>query len=311
MKEMYPLSKEEEKKIFWQSFKTASIASWGAGGTLFGGILVGFIFLKQLNCSWLESILTGLLVYISYLSYYFPKTYSLNYTKVFEKFYESEYEKIRHYGKSYEYLGAAFAIIHKMNRVKDLTFEMAVSELSNFCTLINSFFEFKNGAPCACCIKILIKSKSHQRGDYQVITLCRDSKSSALREPAKVTRTHTVKGNTCFLHFFENIDTHERHFFLSNDLTKHADYHNSSFEYYGKPTNEQWTLPYKSEIVVPLVAKLPDDNTPALGFFCVDSQGVGNFHSEFDPEMLIGVADGLYNTLHHQVKEKYGIASGE
>lgn len=271
--------------------------------------MVAPFFLYQLGFSLFHSILGGLASYVAFQFYNFPKVYSHTYNERFKKFHESEILKVRHYGKSHAYLSAAFAIIHKMNRVKGLTFEMAVVELSHFCTLIKEFFEIKNGAICACCIKILVKDDNLPRGDLRVITLCRDSKSNPSREHATSTVTHTVRKNTCFLHFFENINTHERHFFLSNDLTTHTDYHNSSFEYYGKPMAGNWTLPYKSEIVVPIIARIPDDKTPILGFFCVDSQGVENFNTEFDPEMLIGVADGLYNTLYYQVKKKHGIAS--
>lgn len=332
MEEISAFDEKEVNRIFRRSFRKAFIASWSAGSTLFGGFLVGFIFLKQLNYSWFESVSAGLLVYISYLLYYFPKVYGMEYNLAFNRLYADSIAKnkdgistlsaelrdirieiaaIRHYGKSHAYLSAAFAIIHKMNRVENLTFEMAVAELGKFCTLIKEFFEVKNGAKCACCIKILIKGDNLEHGDFRVITLCRDSRSDVDREPATATRIHTVKHNTCFLHFFENINNHEGKYFFSNDLTAQLEYQNSSIDYYRNSTQGPWKLPYKSEIVVPLIAKIPDDNTPVLGFFCVDSEGVGNFNSEFDPEMLIGVADGLYNTLHNQVNKKYGIASRE
>lgn len=325
MKEIEPFSEDWERKTFWQSVTEASYASYIAIGTLFGGVLVAPLLLYEIygsdeekNNRWsliFVSVLLSFLIYATFFLYHFSRIYRQNHKNAFEKYHRLEILKIKHYGKSHAYLSAAFAIIHQMNRVEDLKFEMAIAKLSEFCTLIKEFFEVKNGATCACCIKILIKGESRQPGDFQVITLCRDSKSIVFREQASTQMNqsvrHTVKKNTCFLHFFENLNTHEARFFLSNDLTKEKPYNNSSFEYYRQSKEGEWPLPYKSEIVVPLIAKLPDENTPVLGFFCVDSEGVDGFNVEFDPEMLIGVADGLYNTLYNQVNKKYGIASRE
>ncbi len=311
MEEKHTLSKEKERKLFWQSFWQASCASYAGIGTFFGGVIVAPVFLYQFGVSLIYSVFVGVLFYVSFQFYYFPKIYSRNYSASIEKFYRSEILSVRHYAKSHAYLSAAFAIIHKMNRINDLTFEMAVAELGKFCTLIKEFFEEKNNSNCACCIKILIKTDNLEQGDFRVITLCRDSKSDADREPSNVKRIHTVKNNTCFLHFFENINSYDGKFFFSNNLPNFQGYQNSSIAYYQNSTQEHWKLPYKSEIELPLIAKIPDENTHVLGFFCVDSEVIENFNSEFDPEMLIGVADGLYNTLYNQVNEKYGIASKE
>lgn len=312
MEAIQPISNKEEKAIIRQSFREACHASYVGLATLFGGAIVAPLFFYQIGLSLISlSILSSLLIYVGFVLYHFPIIYSRNYNSKFEEICNQRVSKANYYGQSHEFLGAAFAIIHKMNRIENLTFEIAVAELGKFCTLIKGFFEVKNGAHCSCCIKILIKGDDLQEGDFRVITLCRDSKSDVDREPANAKRIHTVKGNTCFVHFFENINTHEGKFFLSNDLTKHSGYQNSSIEYYRNSIQDSWKLPYQSEIVVPLIAKIPDDKTPVLGFFCVDSKGVENFNSDFDPEMLIGVADGLYNTLYNQVNKKYGIASRE
>lgn len=319
MEDIGVISITEEKKIIWGSFLQACRDSYVAIAALFGGVIVIPLIFHQYGNTIVgdkynlaiivASILLSLLSYCGFVLYHFPMKYSHNYNSKVKDIYTDKLSKANYYGQSHGYLSAAFAIIHKMNRIENLTFEIAVAELGKFCTLIKEFFEVKNGEQCSCCIKILIKDGELEEGDFRVITLCRDSKSDVDREPANAKRIHAVKDNTCFMHFFENINTHEGRFFLSNDLIKRPEYKNSSMEYYRNSTSEPWKLPYKSELVVPLIAKIPDDGTPVLGFFCVDSKGIENFNSNFDPEMLIGIADGLYNTLYNQVNKHYGIAS--
>lgn len=61
----------------------------------------------------------------------------------------------------------------------------------------------------------------------------------------------------------------------------------------------RWPLPYRSAIVVPICPGISAKRMPSelIGFLCVDSPRLGAFKKQFDTEVMIGVADGIYNVI--------------
>ncbi len=68
--------------------------------------------------------------------------------------------------------------------------------------------------------------------------------------------------------------------------------------------NWKWPLPYKSTIVVPICPI--EENTLAglVGFLCVDSTRNLAFKKDYDVELLLGIAEGIYNTVREMLSEQ-------
>lgn len=86
------------------------------------------------------------------------------------------------------------------------------------------------------------------------------------------------------------------------------DYKDSNEQYYEKiPTNfaerkNNWPLPYRSILVVPIMPLEDSEASKLIGFFCIDCEKTDAFNREYDPNIAIGIADGLYNVLKKHAK---------
>ena len=60
-----------------------------------------------------------------------------------------------------------------------------------------------------------------------------------------------------------------------------------------------WPLEYKAVLVAPIrpIIKETKENHLILGFLCVDCIVPGIFNEEYDKHILIGCADGIYNSF--------------
>lgn len=58
-------------------------------------------------------------------------------------------------------------------------------------------------------------------------------------------------------------------------------------------------LPYKSEIVVPIIPSYAKQYD-IIGFLCVDCEHSNKFDPIYDPALIEGVADGIYDILFNR-----------
>lgn len=190
-----------------------------------------------------------------------------------------------------------------------LTKEDTRKILIELCTTMADVFKEITDSDCSICIKIVKFSKnSEKKTDYEVYTLCRDRNHIDSRNlPALENVKHIIEKNTDFNNILINLDNRKGKYFFSNNLPARYEYQNTSFEVYGKiPPDlsyeeryEQWTLPYKSTIITPICPNIAEERTQEkiLGFFCVDSEKIDIFNEDYDPNILIGISDAIYNLI--------------
>ena len=85
-------------------------------------------------------------------------------------------------------------------------------------------------------------------------------------------------------------------YYINNSIPKTPEYYNSS--------SNVWTngLPYKSELVVPLMPLLQDNSQKSTytinGFLCIDSAEENCFDEKFDPPLIQSIAEDIYDYLN-------------
>ena len=196
--------------------------------------------------------------------------------------------------------------------------------LIQVCNQIESAFRILTGdEKIAVCIKGIVGKNLLENNieSCYAITLLRDHRSNYERglDPLDVNNKPilhylTEDHNTSFSVIIKSIRKKSAKPFFCNVLPLLNPYENSSFNNpkYGKPTKrpwmnfsdeqviDAWTLPYRACIVYPL---LPDHNADQAldkleGFLCVDSYEMNVFNESYDPVLLAGLSDGVYNKIH-------------
>jgi len=220
------------------------------------------------------------------------------------------------YGEGFLAISTAFAKAHALRRKKEKPMDEFKSILISFCDEIQHFMDKKTGSRCGVSIKIF----KHLPDDIneialssEVFNLCRNTAHNERDDQNYSTASHRISGNTCFqatlINFLNGND--RKLFFMSNDLPSLDHYLNSSMATKGwsetdawkskqfRATN--WPLDYRSELVVALCPGelLDKKELPIIGFICVDSVKGGSevFNEKYDPHILRGVADGLYDLI--------------
>lgn len=186
-----------------------------------------------------------------------------------------------------------------------------------FCQNLEKVFTHLTGVECHVCIKMSIypngtlptpnkmKSIIH---DLQVKTYCRSSSSSSSRKQIdQKTVKHFIKENTDFEHIFKDNDP----CYYCDDLATIDEYKNSSFKalnggavYFPKGTSfeeksTKWPLDYRTTIIAPIRPLIIEENDEHLiiGLLCVDCKAPNVFCEEIDKHIIIGSADGIYNSF--------------
>lgn len=215
-------------------------------------------------------------------------------------------------------LNAAFQELHNALRRDFSDKKMYHESFVVFCNELQNVFSKITGVECHVCIKMTLFPNSeipnpNKMGKIldtlQVKTYCRGSSSSSLRKQIDYgNQSHPVSENTDFEYVFKDRDVS----FFCPDLAKIDGYKNSSFKIKnggspshfppGTPFEEKvklWPLDYRSTIVAsirPLV-EIEKDEHIILGLLCVDSQHPDVFNETLDKHIMIGCADGLYNSF--------------
>jgi hypothetical protein len=214
--------------------------------------------------------------------------------------------KFNYYGEVILLLKDSFNFIHKTRRNPDLSSKELTTVLISTSNKLKHIFEKRLDFEYSVSIKV-ITNEDNITDEANLKTLCRDESSHYARKNNS-TITHNIKENTCFNEIFQNIDNASKSFFISNNLPILKLYKNSSFKQYGtvhedcndEDRRKYWTLPYRSEIVVPIATFADNENLnkkDLYGFLCVDCKEENAFHKKYDVGMLQGVADGLSDLL--------------
>ncbi len=285
------------KEIFKQTIKSFLFRWWlGSSGAVnvilqFGKIYFNLDLTKSII--WGVSITAGL--YILLFLYYL-------FLLLFKNWLRKTKESI--YGEAIIYLKDAFGKIHFLRKDGNLTDEALKQTLANFCQQLKVFFEKKTKTKCAVSIKVVQNIVGNEQAANAVVyNLCRDKESQYRDTDAYKGCNHSVFNNTCYNNILTKItggkSSNSLHY-LNNNLPKTKDYNNTSWEIHKQDkSNNQWKLPYKSELVLPIIPieNKPDGKYNLVGFLCVDSDETDVFHEKYDPAMLQGVADGIYDII--------------
>ena len=215
------------------------------------------------------------------------------------------------YGDAIITLKDSFSKIHYLRKQQNVQPEAIITIMVSFCNQLKAMFEKRYKYTYSVCIKGLVFVEGTGLSETEIVTICRDENSYRKRsQPATV--KHKISDNTCYFEVLSRIESTESSFYSNNDLPEDKYYKNSSFKIWGELPNdlgvderrEKWTLPYKSEIVVPispLVCENNSRNQEFLGYLCVDCDTEYAFHRKYDVEMLQGIADGIYDILKNHL----------
>jgi hypothetical protein len=226
------------------------------------------------------------------------------------------------YGDTIILLKDAFSKVHvTRNLSPNIPDDAFINTMRFLCDKLKEIFDNKTKSNCSVCIKVLKpdgSEETNQNYGYVVTTLCRDNEASKRDQNPKYSSIkHRVFANTCFNTILSNFYANKKTelFFFQNSLPKLENYMNTSFEAYGELSKEvktekgrrtNWTLPYKSEIVVPIIPNLFENNTELklIGFICIDCKDENLFEEKYDIPIIQGVAEGIYDLFFSRSKSK-------
>jgi hypothetical protein len=208
------------------------------------------------------------------------------------------------------------ADIQKMSEANNATKVEIEQKCRQVVNQLNRIMKTVTGKQCFACIKtVTIKKK---KTEYRLVatTLCRDNDSQE-RVKRQDNVIHWVGKNTTFEQLQENPEKNRIYFKNYLPLTK--PYENTSFDLYGgEPSKNRlirlltWNLPYKSTIVVSILAEDHSRDEKVIGFLCVDSRPLGVFHQN-DVVIMQKIADALTPILlrHEQISTSPPIATSQ
>lgn len=300
------------KKILLLCLGEAFFSTWRWFFGSFTASVGAFLVLKNLfDCSYLYSIIGALGLYCSIVFIKFIWNIP-RYIRIYWR--TLDVENI--YGEAIINLAEAFAHTHHLRKQNQVNAENIREALVSMCTNVKTFFDKKTKSTCSVCIKVLSSnvSLSQLKPEAEIITLCRDSKHEIKRNHNSAI-VHNIFNNSCFNHIFRYLGKAQGKFYLNNNLPADEKYENSSFQVYGeisagisgeKERTKYWTLPYKSEIVVPITPLLASNNhSELLGFLCVDCSEKNVFNEKYDIALIQGVADGIYDLLERILNKDF------
>ncbi len=276
-------------KQFWGIFFRGALWKWftGSVGAVIGLFLIG----KNIfNFSVLNSILLGIGVLIAAFWLHFAY------------FTFTNRRKGSPYGEAIVLLKDGFAGINKLKREEFEDSAEIMRILMEMCDTLKLVFDKITKVDCSVSIKIPTINVPIS-GDAVVENLCRDYKHYLVRDTEEYKKqVHRVSGNTAYLTIIGNVlsGNTEKFFYLNNDVPKTKDYHTTS-----RPAYPDGNLPYKSELVYPILPLMPENNkTPnwqpkyeIWGFLCVDCCHPDKFNNHYDVAIIQGVADGVFDVI--------------
>ena len=285
-------------EVFGKSIKdsfSGKVWRWLGGGSvsaLFAVLLFGKNFL---DATVEKSINYGIGFLVGLFLIRFLLFLGINLFQYFQNVYRDS-----KYGDAIVFLKEGFAKIHAYRRLEEKTNETLKIVLISLCDSVQKAFNGKNYCDCSVSIKVPINGAL--TGQSSVINFCRDSEHSEKRDtPNYQTVDHTIIGNTAFHKVLNKVvkNNPKGFFYLNNNIPKTTDYDNTSKEAY---PNEE--LPYKSEIVVPIIPIERENSKKyeTLGYLCVDCEKINKFEEKYDVPFIEGVADGIYDLLQNKPK---------
>ena len=276
--------------------KTFSNKVWKFFGGSIGSISAVLLFVQKfLGSTLITSIKIGIFAFLLIL---IPRFILNLFANIF-KHLHSVFRESK-YGEAIILLNDAFSQIHWLRKTNYSEVDL-MKVLIKLCNTLQEIFKNKNLGNYSVSIKIPTTSKMDANASLK--NLCRDSEHKAKREtPNYLAVDHTVIGNTAFSKVLSRAtrDSTKTKYYFNNDIPSTAEYENTSKEVY-----KDGILPYKSELVVPIMPLhfTDKDNWEILGFLCVDCDEKNKFDEKYDVAIIEGVADGIYDILLNMIEK--------
>lgn len=284
------ISNKKMVRIFCSTFFKGGIWKWLTGSL--GATAALFLFGKNvLSLSILFSILfgVGVLTVVFFLGFFYFLI-----TNTFRR---------SRYGDAIVLLKDGFAGINKLKREDANDSEEIMKMMVEMCNTLKSVFDKLTKVECSVSIKIPIINKPIS--DNAVVeNICRDYKHYLLRNTEEYKKQeHRVNGSTAYQVIITNVlgGNKSNFYYLNNNVPKTNDYQTTS-----KLAYPDGILPYKSELVYPILPLLPPNDElltgqkqqyEIWGFLCVDCNHTYKFNKHYHVPIIQGVADGVFDVI--------------
>jgi len=306
------------RKAIIQSFKTS--VKWYLGS--FGGAVATFFFFdKYIGLKPYVSVVCGVGIFtitflvgivLAYIKLYKVKVAEqraniemLNTAKRKEELLTQD----DFYGEAISVLTKIFSKVHSLRKLDKIEKVQITEVMSSLCGELKKLFELRIKDNTYSVIIFLFgpMNQSENILDTEVTPSFYDESSFHKKRNAQT--KHTIYSNTSFLEIFQNLLDPAGCYFFQNHLPVQILYKNSYSNIYGTVSREiespedrrkTWTLPFRSEIVVPLAPiEIPDTERKKqfLGYLAVNCNNEFAFHKKYDVNMLRGIADGIYDII--------------
>ncbi len=206
------------------------------------------------------------------------------------------------YGDAIVFLKDGFGLINHLKRENSNSNEDIIDSLVQICNTLKKVFDRLTKADCSVSIKLPILNEPIS-SDAIVENVCRDFSHYLVRNTAEYKKqVHRVNGSTAYQVIINNVLNGERSnfYYLNNNVPKTENYQTTS-----KPAYLEGILPYKSELVYPVLPmtepkeKREDGKIKyeIWGFICVDCPLTYKFNNRYHVQIIEGVADGVFDVI--------------
>lgn len=129
--------------------------------------------------------------------------------------------------------------------------------------------------------------------NHKVHNVARDNNHGVRDSEAYRSTNHYIRANTAFSTIVGTLETKPKRFYLNNNVDSSNSYETSSP--YPDDENGKIDIPYKSELVFPIMDKAENGNYVFIGFLCIDSEAENAFDKD-SPSLQIAsmVANSLF-----------------
>lgn len=276
-------------KLFLFDFFTGKLWKWlfGGVGGLLGIFLIGKNFLS-LNIFYSLILGVGIFIaifFVAFLRYVMINTHRRN-----------------PYGDAIVLLKDGFARINELKRTSSTDPEQIMNALVQMCDSLKAVFDRLTKTNCSISIKLPLRDEPISN-NATVENICRDYQHYLLRNTDEYKKLiHYVNGNTPYRIIINRVlnGNRKEFYYLNNDVPGTIDYESTS-----KPAYIQGVLPYKSELVYPILPMSePKEKTEEgkmkyeiWGFLCIDCPKKHRFNNGYHVQIVEGVADGLFDVI--------------
>ena len=246
--------------------------------------------------------LTVLYTIITILGSLYLLRFLLIATKETIKFFHLAYKESV-YGDTIILLKDSFAEAHYYRKTPDFNDEEFMKSMMIFCNNLKKCFDNITKSECSVSIKVPVKSTKVDSSSV-LKNLTRDVSNSKRDTKTYINTEHTIIGNSAFSYCLDNVLKNKKEkFYINDDINNENNYRNTSKESY-----DDGILPYNSELIYPIIPikGTEKDNFDCHGFICIDSNKKKSFDRKYDPAIVSGVADGIYDIIVQLNEEKNG-----